>query len=122
MSEVFEPEIVISCSGSCLQKLYIDLCNLIVESRSPIFNDRGYGDGIHCPPLLGQSQHICDFSKYECQKHQRLIHHLFRAVSSNVFEIEVIVLPDCCSDLKLKERIQKGEYVLLERWSMKCSY
>ncbi|GFY62029.1 protein FAM214A [Trichonephila inaurata madagascariensis] len=120
MSEAFEPEIVISCSGSCLQKLYIDLCNLIVESRSPIFNDRGYGDGIHCPPLLGQSQHICDFSKSECQKHQRLIHHLFRAVASNIFEIEVIILPDCCSDLKLKERIQKGEYVLLERWSMKC--
>ncbi|GFR11275.1 protein FAM214A [Trichonephila clavata] len=122
MSEAFEPEIVISCSGNCLQKLYIDLCNLIVESRSPRFNDRGYGDGIHCPPLLGPSKHICDFSKSECQKHQRLIHHLFRAVASNVFEIEVIVLPDCCSDLKLKERIQKGEYALLERWSMKCFY
>ncbi|GFT24078.1 protein FAM214A [Nephila pilipes] len=125
MTEVFEPEVVIPCTRSyesILQKLYIDLCNLIVESRNPRFNDRGYGDGIHCLPLLGRSTHICDFSKTECQKHQRLIHHLLRAVENNVFEIEVIVLPDCCTDLKLRERIQKGEYALLERWSMKCIY
>ncbi|CAL1291064.1 unnamed protein product [Larinioides sclopetarius] len=125
MTEVLEPKVVIPCPVKCesvLQKLYIDLCNLIVESRIPRFNEKGYGDGIHCSPLLGRSTHGCDLSKPECQKHQRLIQHLLRAVGNNVFEIEVLVLPDCCTESKLKERIQNREYRLLEKWSMKCIY
>ncbi|XP_055929323.1 atos homolog protein A-like isoform X1 [Argiope bruennichi] len=125
MTEVLEPKVVIPCSVKCesvLQKLYIDLCNLIVESRIPRFNEKGYGDGIHCPPLLGRNTHGCDLSKPECQKHQRLIQQLFRAVGNNVFEIEVLVLPDCCTESKLKERIQSREYRLLEKWSLKCIY
>ncbi|GIY91329.1 protein FAM214A [Caerostris extrusa] len=130
MTEVYEENIATPCSESVLQTLYIDLCNLIVESRIPHFNDRGYGDGIHCPPLLGRSTHLCDLSKSEflefkypiliAKKHQRLVHHSLRALGNNVFEIEVLILPDCCTDSKLKERIQKKEYILLEKWSLKC--
>ncbi|GBM48398.1 Protein FAM214A [Araneus ventricosus] len=125
MTEVLEPKVAIPCPVNCepaLQKLYIDLCNLIVESRIPRFNEKGYGDGIHCPPLLGRNSHGCDLSKPECQKHQRLIQHLLRAVGNTVFEIEVLVLPDCCTESKLKERIQNREYRLLEKWSVKCIY
>ncbi|XP_035211623.1 protein FAM214A-like, partial [Stegodyphus dumicola] len=107
---------------SILRKLYIDLCNLIVESRCPGVTDRGYGAGIHCPPLLGSNTHCCDLSKPECQKHQRLVHRLLRALKKNVFEIEVLMLPDCCEEMKLCENIQNKEYILLERWSMDCTY
>ncbi|XP_015908348.1 atos homolog protein A isoform X2 [Parasteatoda tepidariorum] len=62
--------------------------------------------------------HLCDLMNPECQKHQTMIHHLLGAVRHNVFEIEVLMLPDCCSESKLSERIQHKEYVLLERWSM----
>ncbi|XP_054721539.1 atos homolog protein A-like [Uloborus diversus] len=122
MSELCESRLK-PCPGErepVLRKLYIDLCNLIVESRIPGIDDRGYGEGIHCPPLMGPNTHCCDLSVPECQKHQKLIHRLLRSMKRNIFDVEVFMLPDCCRETKLAERIPKKEYVLLEQWSFNC--
>lgn len=50
----------VEVEGAGVQSLYVDLCNLIVESRTPTRDARGYGDGTHCRPMLGHNSHTCD--------------------------------------------------------------
>ncbi|KAG8200141.1 hypothetical protein JTE90_018926 [Oedothorax gibbosus] len=105
--------------GDCnVRSLCVDLCSLIAESRVPGLDERGYGAGVHCPPLIGPPRHACDLTQPECQKHQTIIHHLLEAAASNIFQIEVLLLPECCSESKLKERIENKDYILMERWSV----
>lgn len=106
---------------SCLRNLRIDLCNLIVESRTPGITANGYGEGVHCPSVSGANSHRCNLASAECQRYQKLLQHLQLAHSTVGFEVDVILLPECClkdTDYKLSEKVSNQEYLLLERWHM----